>query len=97
LGSLTLDDVQNYTQPIDFGINSYRLPQWLLTGFVQDSFHVRSDLTLELGLRYDRQTLTDGKKNFAPRMGFGWHPGGDSRTSIRGGYGVTTRRFVPMR
>ncbi|HEV7473726.1 MAG TPA: TonB-dependent receptor, partial [Pyrinomonadaceae bacterium] len=86
-GSLTLADVQNYTQPIDFGINSYRLPQWLLTGFVQDSFHVRSDLTLELGLRYDRQTLTDGKKNFAPRLGFGWHPGGDPRTSIRGGYG----------
>jgi hypothetical protein len=86
-GSLTLADVQNYTQPIDFGINSYRLPQWLLTGFVQDSIHVRSDLTVDLGLRYDRQTLTDGKKNFAPRLGFGWHPGGDSRTSIRGGYG----------
>jgi hypothetical protein len=86
-GSLTLADVQNYTQPIDFGINGYRLPQWLLTGFVQDSIHVRSDLTVDLGLRYDRQTLTDGKKNFAPRLGFGWHPGGDSRTSIRGGYG----------
>ena len=84
---LTLADVQNYTQPIDFGISSYRLPQWLLTGFVQDSIHVRSDLTVDLGLRYDRQTLTDGKKNFAPRLGFGWHPGGDSRTSIRGGYG----------
>jgi hypothetical protein len=86
-GSLTLADVQNYTQPIDFGINNYRLPQWLLTGFVQDSIHVRSDLTVDLGLRYDRQTLTDGKKNFAPRLGFGWHPAGDSRTSIRGGYG----------
>jgi hypothetical protein len=86
-GSLTLADVQNYTQPIDFGISSYELPQWLLTGFVQDSIHVRSDLTVDLGLRYDRQTLTDGKKNFAPRLGFGWHPGGDSRTSIRGGYG----------
>jgi hypothetical protein len=86
-GSLTLADVQNYTQPIDFGINSYRLPQWLLTGFVQDSIKVRSDLTVDFGLRYDRQTLTDGQKNFAPRLGFGWHPGGDSRTSIRGGYG----------
>jgi hypothetical protein len=32
--------------------------------------------------------LTDAKKNFAPRIGFGWHPGGDSRTSIRGGYGM---------
>jgi hypothetical protein len=85
---LTLADVLNYTQPINFGIDSYELPQWLLTGFVQDSFHARRDLTLDLGLRYDRQTLTDATKNFAPRIGFGWNPGGDARTSIRGGYGM---------
>jgi hypothetical protein len=85
---LTLADVQNYTQPINFGISSYELPQWLLTGFVQDSIHVSRDLAVDLGLRYDRQTLTDAKANFAPRIGFGWHPGGDSRTSIRGGYGM---------
>ena len=36
---LTLADVQNYTQPINFGISSYELPQWLYTGFVQDSIH----------------------------------------------------------
>jgi hypothetical protein len=88
LGSLTLADVQNYTQPINFGISSYRLPQWLLTGFVQDGFHVSRDLTLDLGLRYDRQTITNAKGNFAPRIGFGWHPGGDARTAIRGGYGM---------
>lgn len=85
---LTIDDVQSYTQPIDFGINRYDLSQWLLTGFVQDTFHVHRDLNLELGLRYDRQTLTDAKKNFAPRIGFSWHPNGDARTSIRGGYGM---------
>ncbi|MDX6444560.1 MAG: hypothetical protein QOH71_1634 [Blastocatellia bacterium] len=85
---LTLANVQNYQQPINFGISSYELPQWLLTGFVQDSIHLRSDLTIDAGLRYDRQTLTDATKNFAPRIGFGWHPGGDARTSIRGGYGM---------
>jgi hypothetical protein len=85
---LTLADVQQYTQPIDFGTNSYELPQWLLTAFVQDDWKVRPDLTLNLGLRYDRQTLTDATKNFAPRVGFGWNPGGDARTSIRGGYGM---------
>ncbi len=87
-GQLTLGDVQNYQQPIDFGIKSYDLPQWLLTGFVQDSIHLSRELTIDAGLRYDRQTLTDDRNNFAPRIGFGWHPGGDSRTSIRGGYGM---------
>jgi hypothetical protein len=87
-GQLTLNDVQSYTQPIDFGINSYDLPQWLNTVFVQDNIHLRSDFTLDLGLRYDRQTLTDAKNNFAPRIGFGWHPGGNSRLSIRGGYAM---------
>src|SRR5262249_45731227 len=85
---LTLNDVQQYTQPINFGISSYVLKQWLYAGYVQDSIHVRRDLTLDLGLRYDRQTLTDATKDFAPRVGFGWHPGGDARLAIRGGYGI---------
>ena len=79
---LTLADVQQYTQPVSYGVTSYELSQWLLTGYAQDSFHVNDDLTLDLGLRYDRQTLTDATKNFAPRVGFGWHPGGDSRTQF---------------
>jgi hypothetical protein len=85
---LTLNDVQNYTQPINYGISSYNLPQWLLSGFVQDDWKVTPDFTLNLGLRYDRQTLTDDKNNFAPRLGFSWHPMGDSRTVFRGGYAV---------
>ncbi len=86
-GSLTLADVQNYQQPIDFGVNSYELNQWLLTGFVQDDFKVRHDLTLNLGLRYDRQTLTDAKLNFAPRLGFAYNPG-NGHTTVRFGYGM---------
>lgn len=85
---LTLADVQSYSQPIDFGINSYHLSQWLVAGFVQDNFRVRPDLTLNLGLRYDRQTITDARANIAPRFGFGWNPRGDARTAIRGGYGM---------
>jgi hypothetical protein len=85
---LTLNDVQQYTQPIDFGVSSYVLKQWLYSLFLQDSYRVSRDLTLDLGLRYDRQTLTDATKDFAPRLGFGWHPGGSSRWSIRGGYGI---------
>jgi Carboxypeptidase regulatory-like domain len=88
LDQLTLADVQSYTQPINFGISTYNLTQWLYTGFVQDSIHLRRDFTLDVGLRYDQQTLTDATKDFAPRVGFGWHPWGSSRQSIRGGYGM---------
>jgi len=87
-GQLTLADVQNYTQPINFGISSYVLKQWLNSVFVQDSVHLKHNLTFDLGLRYDRQTLTDAKEDFAPRVGFGWNPRGDARTAIRGGYGM---------
>ena len=87
-GQLTLNDVQNYTQPINFGISSYDLSQWLNTLFIQDNMHLHRDFTLDVGLRYDRQTLTDAKKNFAPRIGFAWHPGGDSRLVLRGGYAM---------
>jgi hypothetical protein len=87
-GQLTLADVQNYQQPINFGISSYELSQWLVDAFVQDSVKVHPDLNLDLGLRYDRQTLTTATKNFEPRIGFAWHPRGSSRTSIRGGYAM---------
>ena len=88
LNQLTLADVQSYSQPINFGVSTYDLPQWLLTAFAQDNFRVTRDFTLDLGLRYDRQTLTDDTNDWQPRIGFGWHPGGDSRTAIRGGYGI---------
>jgi hypothetical protein len=85
---LTLADITRYTQSFNFGSGTYVLNQWLYALFIQDSYRVRRDLTVDLGLRYDRQTFSDGKKNFAPRAGFGWNPGGNSRTSVRGGYGV---------
>jgi hypothetical protein len=86
---LTLADVTTYAQPYSFGAPpAYTLNQWLTDVFVQDSYRVRSDLTLDLGLRYDRQSLTQSTKDFAPRFGFGWHPRGDARLAVRGGYGI---------
>ena len=34
---LTLADVQQYTQPVSYGITSYELKQWMSVAFVQDS------------------------------------------------------------
>jgi hypothetical protein len=85
---LTIADATRYTQTFNFGVNDYTNKQWIYAFFAQDSFRVRSDLTLDLGLRYDRQTFTDGKANFAPRLGAGWHPMGHADTVIRGGYAL---------
>jgi Carboxypeptidase regulatory-like domain len=86
---LTIADVQNYSQPYSLGKPAaYKLNQWLALAFVQDKYRVTSDLTLDLGLRYDVQTLMSSRANVQPRVGFGWHPGGDASLSVRGGYGM---------
>ena len=85
---LTLADVQQYSEPVSYGITSYELDQWMTVAFVQDRFRVSDQFTIDAGLRYDRQTLTTDKNNLAPRLGFAWHPGNDPRTVVRGGYAL---------
>ena len=65
---LALTDMTRYQQSFNLGAGHVRpLTQWMYAVFVQDSYRVRTDLTLDLGLRYDRQTFSDGRNNFAPR------------------------------
>jgi hypothetical protein len=85
---LTINDVQQYSEPVSYGITSYELSQWMSVAFIQDRWRVNDQLSVDAGLRYDQQSLTTDKNNFAPRLGAAWHPGGDSRNVVRAGYAL---------
>ena len=63
--------------------------------FVADSWHVNKKLTLNLGLRYDHQKITNDDNNIAPRVGFAYDLKGDGKTVIRGG-GGWFYNYVPI-
>jgi hypothetical protein len=69
----------------------------MYSGFIQDTWRLSPRLTLNLGLRYDTETLfakADGidvdqdRNNFSPRLGFVWSPWAGARTVVRGGFGT---------
>ena len=70
-----------------------KVKQWDFGGYFQDDWKARPNFTLSLGLRYENQKNIDSNFNFGPRLGFAWSPGGSqSKTVIRGGYGVFYER-----
>lgn len=67
----------------------------LYSFFVQDSWRVRSNVTVNAGLRYDLETafkeaagVPTDNNNVGPRLGVVWDPFEDGRTAVRGGYGL---------
>ncbi len=71
------------------------LPDDLYSFFVQDSWRAGGRLTLNFGIRYDRENsfsringVPDDTNNWAPRAGFVWDPTGGGRTVVRGGAGI---------
>jgi len=63
-------------------------------GFVQDRLLVHSNLSFDLGLRFEDQRIAD-ENNLTPRAGFAWSPFKGDRTIFRGGVGLFYDR-VPL-
>ncbi len=90
LQAFNLGLAQSYQQ--GFGYSVVRAVYPLYAGFAQDAWRIGHTLTLNLGLRYEvdqrKPPLPTNKKDFQPRLGFAWDPGGDHKTVVRGGYGL---------
>ncbi len=66
--------------------------------FLQDDWRIRPNITLSYGLRYEIQTNTHSKYDFAPRLAVAWSPGAANsarppKTVIRFGTGFFYNRF----
>ena len=55
--------------------------------YYSDKWSVNNRLTIDYGVRYDRDNITKENK-FAPRIGFAFLPLRDGRTVVRGGIGL---------
>ena len=59
--------------------------------YVEDGWRVRSNLSIDYGLRFETQNELHSPANFAPRVGLAWglgRKGSTPKTVLRAGYGI---------
>ncbi|MBI3696232.1 MAG: TonB-dependent receptor [Acidobacteria bacterium] len=65
--------------------------------FIEDSWRLRPNLTLNYGLRYETQTNLSDRRSLAPRLSLAWGLDGganrQTKTVLRAGFGVFYDRF----
>jgi hypothetical protein len=97
----------NYLQ--GFGPTLFEFKTQDINVFVQDSWRYTPHLTITYGVRYEYERLPKpflasnipqtnnfpkDKNNIGPRVGFAWDISGDSKNSLRGGYGIYYGRII---
>ena len=82
-------------EQINFGpVSKFNIPQNAIAWFLADKWEPFQRLTIDLGLRFDRDSITDAV-NPAPRAGFALMLTNDAKTVLKGGAGVFYDR-VPL-
>jgi len=70
--------------------------------YIQDSWEILDNLTLQLGVRYDKfenfnpdgdAFISFDKDTIGPRLGFSWDPNNDGQNKVYGSYG---RYYLPV-
>ncbi len=72
-----------------FGGSGLNFQDTMVGVFAQDDWEIRRGFTLNVGVRWDKDSLFQGdNNNVAPRVGFAWNIGQEAKTVIRGNTGI---------